>query len=41
MKWCDPTDKSDPVISPQAEIGGFLRKHGSLVLLLGGEGIGV
>jgi len=30
MKWCDPTDKSDPVISPQAEIGVFLRKHGDV-----------
>jgi uridine phosphorylase len=30
MKWFDRADRSHPIISPQAEIDGFLRKRGAI-----------
>jgi len=30
MNWHDPTDKSRPIISPQAQIAGFLRNRANL-----------
>lgn len=48
MKWFDPLDNSKPVISPQAEIDGYLKKrtqteqfgvHGRFLMLLTGNDI--